>query len=1130
MAEVTPAPQESTSADYWANLNMFGMQTLHPDTRTYTEDMKRTGLTFEDQTMKEAFSTADVQTQYEMLKARNDGDAYKIFLRRKYQAEHQQRIAQDGFFTQMAMGALPAVATPTSLIPGGALFKVAQTANKARLLWMAGAGATTATAANLIDEAALGKQGMETNYLGVAGASIVFGGGLGMLGGLLTGPNGKALSKNLLKEGDVISAERAADEFTVIDNGTNTLLVPKMDKSLFDRVPYLGEWFKSSITEMRQSDSAIIRQMSARLSGATISEKAADGSYIVLGDTAASVKQGVLGAYNSGVTIPITQAFKMYKEAGGVGNRDYFTQEVHRVYVEESNRMRNESMAHAKRKAAGKLEEIDAQYKQEWQQAQLPLLYYKNAKNELVPIDEKWMADQQAKRDAHYQGLAAKEEMDTVTIPAMREDAKATIENYKSILQSQGVKGKELIARVKEFRQITNDQLKADIAELRKSTVVPKYKEVAIIEKKLSSDELAKIKKDLRTRRKADQDAALEVHVEDYYNKNDFNFKSDNAGVVDAAKAFSEYFDNMLKRAQALGVEELMGAKVGRLYSPRNWNFRKIAELPKDEVITRLKNALISDSRNSYSNEKELMEDVETLYRALTDKNVESNLCQGRGYYTKSLPFQKRLNAQKIRVDESKLGDLLHNNMEDVSGMYSYFMSGRMAVQHAFSDLIKDGNVAEIGKRLQEEVAKTGETISAKDLKAFTNTVDDILGVRRMDALGNEAQWQFTRNMMTYNSARLMGGAGGNQVIELATIVMMNLAKGIMTKNFMGAAKEVARMLFKGEGPSSDIAKVLIDSGYMDAALHNHRANRIADNEAGFNPKLLERIGHSLADFQMKFNGQRYFTALAEDLSGGNIIQYIRRADPKDEAMFSRWGLSMNDVKDLKKVFDINDKEFLQNMTKQQRAKFQLAVTNGVAEWVVQPNSIHLPDWFKGAGAWGKLLFQFMKFPMIAQETLLRRGFTEERASMIAGIFGAATMYTAMKYLREEASVSLGLTNEADRKYDIFNDGEHFQRALFESVNYMANLGMLTSTWNYGSAFLQRPELGREWANRNAIEAVGGPTVGLFQDLSDLVSTVISEGDITSEKQLNTARQLFPLMNLPLISEGGKALVQEFGD
>ena len=1119
-----PAP-ESSMSDYFNTLNPLGMQINHPETRASGADMPRTGVTFADPLTKEAFDKADTTTQFEMLKSRNDSDALKIYQRRQYFLESQNKIANDGLLTQIGMGAIPALASPTTLIPFGGLFKAAQTANKARMLWMAGAGAAAATTANLIDEAAIGKQGMPTNYYGVAGASIVLGGGLGFLGAALSGTKASNAAGHLLREGDVISAERAKDNFVVIDQGTETLLIPKVDKTIFDKIPYVGDWFKSPIVQMYQSDSSVLRSLAAKISSPTVSVKDADGNFIVIGKTGADVKNEVIGQYNSMVNIPVSEAYAKYKQAGGVGSREQFTQETYRIYTEESTRLKNESIAYAEEKALPDIEKINEAYKQAWAEQQIPELYYKDADGKLQPVSNEWMAQQQKLKDDYIAAVKYKKEVER-SISINASEAENRIKAFEEELKASGVTGKALRSQVKEYRAMVKEELKVQSDSLRATVNVPKYKETAIIEKYKTPKELDAIREELRAQRAAQREDAMTKYVDEYYKNNEPQFKTVDPAVSEAASAFSKYFDTMLEKAQNLKIEELMGFKPGRLYAPRNWNFSKIDEMSKDEVTSRLKLAIQSDSRNAYSSEAELLDDVEALYQILTDKNMEGKLGQGKGYYTKDLPFKKRLSSRKLHVDESKLGDLVHNNFEDVAGMYNYFMSGRMAVQHAFGT----DDLSVITKALLDEAYAKGETVNSKDLKLLTNTIDDLLGVRRLNQYGNDVSWQVTRNLLNYNSARLMGGAGGNQIIELATIAMMNMAKGIMFKNFKGAATEVARMLYQEKGVSSDLGKVLINSGYLESALHAHRANRIADTEAGFAPKFIERVGHSLTEFQMKYNGQRYFTALSEDLTAGNIIQYIQRASTKDEAMFSRWGLSMEDVNSLKAVFDKDNVNFLANMTPEQLDKFQLAVNRGVAEWVVQPNSIHLPDWFKGAGPTQKLLFQFMKFPMIAQETLLRRGWTEERASMMAGIFGAAMTYTMMKYLREEAAVALGMKEEIDRKYDIFNDSEQFYRTLQESVNYTANLGMLTTLWNYGNAAIQRPELGREWANRNAIEALGGPSIGLLQDVSDTVSRVVNEGDFTSEKQMNNIRQLFPLMSLPGINEAGKVLANEFGD
>ena len=1124
-------PQESTFQDYMNVLSPFGVQGKYEDTRVSVEDLKRTGVTFEDPTTKAMFDSADIETKRAMLSARNDADALKIYDRRQIFMDSQQRISQDGLATQLAMGAIPALASPTTLIPFGGVFKAAQTANKARKLKLIAAGAGTATVANLADEALIDAQGMPTNYMGVAAASMVLGGGLGLLGGMLSSPKAAVASDNMLEAGNVVSKEYVNDNYVTIDRGTETLLIPKVDKTLYDKIPGLGEWFKSPITQMYQSDSATVRGIASRISNPTVSLKDANGDYVVLGKTGADVKQEIIGNFNSKINIPISEQYAKYKANGGTGSRADFNKEVFRVYTEESIRLKNESKVFADENAAPDLAKIDEEYKAQAKAIEMPEVFYKDSKGKLQPYTEEVkLADEQAKAD-YDAAVQAKQELNDTTIPQLKEQAKIDIELYQELLKAEGVRGRDLVTRMKDIRAERNMQLKQEIKDARAAVKVPKYKERNVIFKQKAKKDLDAAKAELRAQRAADRDAVRTKYTDEFYANNEINFRTADEAVAEGARTYAKYFDDMLEKAQNLKIEELMGITKGRLYAPRNWDFGKIAELPAEMVKQRLRQAVEADARNEYNSEADLIADVEALYNILIDKNAESVLGQGKGYYTKDLPFAKRVSAQKLHVDESKLGDLVHNNFEDVAGMYNYFMSGRMAVQHAFGDMIGEGSdLSNITKVLQEEAYAKGEVVNAKDLKVITNTIDDLLGVRRISQYGNDTAWTASRNLMTYNSARLMGGAGGNQLIEMATITMMNASRGIINKNFKQSAQNVAKMLYKEQGPSNDLGRVLLNSGYMESALHAHRANRLADTEAGFNPKLMERALDEVADFQMKYNGQRYFTALAEDMSGGAIMQYIQRASKSDEALFSRWGLTMDDVRGLKEVLDKDNKNFLDNMTPEQLDKFQLAINRGVAEWVVQPNSIHLPDWFKGAGPVQKLLFQFMKFPMIAQETLLRRGWTEDKAGMIAGIAGAVTMYTTLKYLREEASIALGLTDEIDRKYDIFNDDEQFYRTLMESVNYTANLGMLTTTWNYGSAFLQRPELGRDWANRNTLEAIMGPSVGLVQDVSDTASRIVNEGDFTSERQLKNYKQFVPFMALPGVSEGLKAIAETHGD
>ena len=1121
---------KATFEDYAITMNEFGMAANRPETRVEARDLKRTGVDITDPEFQAMYDQADNETQKEMLNARNNFHAAKLFLKRQEYNKSLEKTSKDPLSTQLLLGGVAASLSPTSAVPIGAAAKVAKIGTGLYKTKVAAATATAAMAANLTDEALIDLQGLPAHYGPVATVSAILGGAGGWVTAALANPrHANKIASQFTEEGDIVAKEKTEpDPYVVYDNKTDTYTVPQQDKTLVDKVPWLGEWLASDITKLHQSSDEVTRDFAARISQPTVSGYDAEGKAFVYNrTTAVDVKQEMQGMYKEQVELPVVESYHEFKKEGGTGNFDEFNTEVHRVYTQEATRLSNEAYVTANKAAAPKIKEIKVKYEADKKtMKETPNFYYRNSKNERVPYTEELAAKDAAAKQEYYEALERQRVAKEETIPQMDAQSKLDVELAKELLKSQGVSGKDLTARMAVIRKAARDELKADKAALLKEVKPKPYKERNVESVPRSKEEFDALKK----QRDEDIKAIREQFVADYYAKNPPKFKTNSGAIAKAAEAYAKYFDNMLVTGQKLGVPELQGIATGRLYSPRVFDFQRIASLPKAEVDSRIRNALLADARNDFVTKGGLEEKVQEVYRALTDKEVQSSLAHGKGYYSKDLPMKARLQNKGLYLDDSKLGNLVHNNMIDTSGQYNYFMSGRYAVQHAFGDYIQGNNLGKLSEEITTAARERGELPNVKEIEHLTNAIDDILGVLRIDQMGNQPAWQLTRNIMTYNSARLMGGAGGNQVIELGTVVMMNAAHGIVTKDFAGAAKRVAKMLYGEKGPETDLAKTLINSNYLESALRPHRANRIADSEQGFNANFFERGINSLADFQMKYNGQRYMTALMEDLTGGNIIQYIQKANPKDAGMFGRWGLSMDDVRDLKKVFDADNKKFLDRMSKQQRMKFQRAVTRGVAEWVVQSDSIHAPTFFKKAGPTAKLLLQFMRFPLIAQETLMRRGMTEDKAAFVAGIFGAATTYTTMKYLREEAAIALGIKDDTERKYDIFNSRDDFERALLESVNYMANLGMLTTAWNYGAAIAQRPEIGREWANSNALEALLGPTAGLGQDVSDTIKRMV-DGDFTSERQLNNLRSFMPILGtFPLLSEGGRMLTDKYGD
>jgi len=275
----------------------------------------------------------------------------------------------------------------------------------------------------------------------------------------------------------------------------------------------------------------------------------------------------------------------------------------------------------------------------------------------------------------------------------------------------------------------------------------------------------------------------------------------------------------------------------------------------------------------------------------------------------------------------------------------------------------------------------------------------------------------------------------------------------------------------------------------------------------------------------------RYFMGVMEDYTGAAVITQLKQGGV-NEKMLGRWGLSVEDAKSLQNSLKgiTTDNWDLGSLSKLEQDQIQLAISRGIQEVVIQGDSIHLPAWMKAPGQFTKVLTQFMRFPLIAQEVLTRRGFSDDQARMVGGIAGSITAYIGLKYLREQAAISMGIIHPIDAKYDYSNYSEDdWTRVTGEALNYTAPLGFMSALYNYGAIATGNNELGREWSSKNGMSSLLGPSGGLGEDIIQVMRAA-AEGDVTDARTLKRVKGMLPLMNLPLISEGTKYLAEEYGN
>ncbi len=647
--------------------------------------------------------------------------------------------------------------------------------------------------------------------------------------------------------------------------------------------------------------------------------------------------------------------------------------------------------------------------------------------------------------------------------------------------------------------------------------------------------ELAQFKQELDVEYKEKLDIEVNKLRDEIYSNHKGEFKG-SPEAIKAAKMYQTYYNSVLKAGQEAKLGELQGMSGDRLYRPRTWNFEGVKDGDISEIdAKKLLYAGLSNHPNQATyTAPQLQTAVDNIYKQLLSRGFDLENLTTTFVIPKELPFEGMLKSRQWRLDEGQLGGLLKDNLEDVTGAYNYKMSGRVAMGK-----VTDGTEwGEYISNLKEKMIESGE-YSNTHFDAFARTIEDTVGTLRMQQNSNSPEWTWTRNMMTANSVRLGGGFGGNQFIELAANAAMLGVRSLVNGRFAASWKGAGEMLYKGKMPDDQFTRSVIASGHMDAALHTHRVNRYSDAEQGLNPGFFEKKLHGMQDWMMKVNGMRYFTAVMEDFTGGSIMTQIGdlaskgKLSNKEITRLARWGMSPEDAKGFAKDMDMyykpaEGKLELDRFSEYNQNKFQQAIQNGIDEMVVQGDSIHAPNWMKAPKPALKLLTQFMRFPLIAQESLLRRGLTEEQGRFVGGVIASTMTYMGLKYTREQASIAMGLTDPMDAKYDYFGPWgeEAMERGVYGSFNYNANLGFMSSLWNYGAIATGNSELGRDYAFDKGITALGGPTGSAIDDFVKL-TTSAANGELGTDKDLMILKGGTPFLSLPIISEGFSSMIKE---
>lgn len=1054
--------QGGSFKDYMDAINPIALKGTRPELRTTEQDYLGDPLDTQDEAFQQLIGMSDVDTQTAMYGAVSNEHAYKIWTARDIQKEAMGRISEDPLVVQLGMGLIPALASPTSLIPVGgaaaAVFRVGQGASRMTTGVRAGLAAAGAGAvANVGDEYILGQQDLKTDYMSALVYGAAFSGPLGFLGGVLSGPMGKGNAETIHGSSDTYNTDfmndpdfimkftedkTQAPQMILADQGVpsskeklqarGSTSTERQSKVLTDRLPWVSDFLNSDVAKAYMHESAVGRGIMTKLVTPSTALYDKVGNAISVGRTAMDFKLTQRGI-NNRKDLAIDQAFNQAKQKLYMGTRDDFINEVSTLYRETAMKQQNDLADFV----SMKLNQFDNTYGNS--------------------------------RDAY---LRDKGHKDVMT-------------------------GK----KPKDFDPLTLDT-KAEAHRMSQ-------------------------------RNKISKGAA-----DEFYANNKVEFKHKSTEISLGAKTYQNFYGEHLNSNKELGMKGTQHTNANVLYAPRLMDWDKFKNT--NEFNAKFEKDVYRAFEKHRANQDLTPEDLKQLTKEYVEiiTNVEARMNFTHGsFLAPTLSGDARMKGRRFEMDDEVMSPYRINNMEDLSSRYHYQMTGRQAVTYAFGT----DNMGDImGKVTSDMMEKEGK-VSNDMLKYIENTVLDLSGQLRMNALSDTTAWQLTRGLQVFNSGRLGGGFGGNQFIELAASMFMNHLPSLLSGRTGKAFENARKALYTGTKDVDEFNMFLVNSGFMEDALHTSKVNRFADTEAGFNSGAIEKGMHGVTDWMYKWNGMRYFKSVMEDMTGGAMLNELPMLASKlalskgEQARLSRWGLDKDALDDL--AGDINayykpneGKLDLESFSELNRDRLQLAIQRGISETVIQGDSLHLPTWMKVPTPAKALLTQFMRFPMIAHNVYLRRGMTDDQARMAAAVVASTVTFMGMKYMREQASVAMGLVDDRDTKYDYFHkrDGmDAMKRGAIESTNYIAPLGMWTTVANYGSNMVAGTELGSDYRGTSTIENFLGPTFGgLAPDLLKLTQE-IANNNMTDERTALKAKSLIMGGNLPIVNEALKYMIEE---
>lgn len=667
-----------------------------------------------------------------------------------------------------------------------------------------------------------------------------------------------------------------------------------------------------------------------------------------------------------------------------------------------------------------------------------------------------------------------------------------------------------------------------------------------------SAETLALARKTLVKEMEATLAAERAKIKDELYNEIQLDFNTPNAGLKNAAQKTADHYDMVRDKGANLGSQELTNLPQNRHYMTRIYDFNKVQSMDINDLASVVRKAMASHPANSAAGitAKKLDAMASDMATKLKGLEYDRAFADFSFFVPDEMGINSFLKSKKYRLDESKLGDILQNDMSEVMGQYTYKMSGQLSALHAFPEALKDVPLAEQAKAfrekfiepLRERAVASGIPLKEAEIQGLERMFDDALGTFRMQRDGRSGSAKTMRLLNGWNSLSYGGGFGLNTFSEVGGLLlggnMRNLAKARLAP-----MKDIATM-FNQKGIKDPMVRDFMLAGQMDQLFEHKGMMRMADTEGLFNVGKLEKFNNDANDFMYKWNGLRPLTTALEMIAGPKLVHDVLdmgsatgKLSLKDEKFLARVGLTQKDASDINALmrkhgkFDesgrITDMGLDKWADTDMADALTTAISRGMRHAIIKGDTTYLPHWMIDPNRpIVRLTTTFLRFPLAASETLMARGMDESMAQWAAGTAVSTMAFASVLYLREQAALAVGAKEEVDAKYsNAFEDREEMGNLLMGAMLRSGTLGGASIGIEKGLNIAGISTPGTEYVG-NTLENTAGPTAGRLNQLQDILSAAV-QGDYQDKASWYATKSMLPFASMPILNEALGTLIKE---